>query len=83
MAEKLSKLLDSVNDIVNQISNMNKKQVEIEKQLDKIEQPYKNILYKMYIKGNSLVGVASAMNYNYEYICKLHGIALKKFEEVK
>lgn len=52
------------------------------KQLDKVEQPYKLILEKAYMQGKSLVTVANEMNYNYEYIRKMNGIALNKFENV-
>ena len=58
------------------------KQKLILEQLDKVEQPYKLILEKGYIQGKSLVTVANEMNYTYEYIRKINGIALKKFEDV-
>jgi len=58
-----------------------KKQKEIIEQIDKVEQPYKLILEKVYIQGKSLVTVASEMNYDYKHICKMNGIALNKFDE--
>ena len=53
------------------------------KQLEKVEQPYRNILEAVYIQGKTLVTVASEMNYSYENICRKNGKALKKFEENK
>lgn len=47
-----------------------------------MEQPYKLILEKVYIQGKSLVTVASEMNYNYEYMKRMNGIALNKFENI-
>lgn len=59
-----------------------KRQKEIIEQLDKVEQPYKLILEKVYIQGKSLVTIASEMNYNYEYMKRMNGIALNKFDNL-
>ena len=61
---------------------MEKKQKAILEQLDKVEQPYKLILEKVYIKGKSLVTVASELGYSYVHICREHGIALNKFDRI-
>lgn len=58
------------------------KQKKIVEQINKIEFPYRNILFKVYIQGKSLVTVASEMNYSYERIKHINGIALLKFDEV-
>lgn len=81
MAEKIAKLMDSFNELLDKINKMQEKQIEIENQLLKVEQPYRNILEKIYIQGKSLVKVADEMGYSYREICRKHGIALKKFEE--
>lgn len=57
-----------------------KKQKQIIEQLDKVEQPYKLILEKVYIQGKTIVTTASEMDYDYKHMCKMNGIALKKFE---
>lgn len=80
MAEKVVTLLDNVEELLARIIKEQEKQKLILEQLDKVEQPYKLILEKVYIQGKSLVTVASEMNYDYKYICKQHGIALNKFE---
>lgn len=59
-----------------------KKQKYIIEQLDKMEQPYKLILEKVYIQGKTLVTVASEMEYSYRDMCRKNGIALNKFEKV-
>lgn len=82
MAEKIAKLIDSVDDLLEIINRLQDKQIEIENTILKIEQPYRNILDKMYIQGKSLVKIADEMNYNYEYMKRMHGIALNKFDEV-
>lgn len=81
IAEKVAILLDDVNDILKVIVKEEKRQKEIIEQLDKVEQPYKLILEKVYIQGKTLVTVASEMDYDYKHMCKMNGIALNKFDE--
>lgn len=79
-AEKLSKLEDSFRELMNIIVEEDKKQKRIVEEVNDIEYPFKNILFKAYIQGKSLVTVASEMKYDYKYMCKMHGIALEKFD---
>lgn len=82
IAEKIAILLDDVNDILEVILREEKRQKEIIEQLDKVEQPYKLILEKVYIQGKTLVTVASEMDYSYEHMKHMNGIALNKFDKV-
>lgn len=82
LAEKIAGIMDLTTDLEKMIANLKEKQIRIENKIDKLEQPYKNILYMMYIKGNTLVTVASNMNYSYKYMCRVHGDALKKYAEL-
>lgn len=82
MAEKIAKLMDFANEILSCITEQQKKQQNILKQLDIVEQPYQNILFKVYIQGKNLVRVADEMNYSYERMKHMNGIALNKFDEV-
>lgn len=81
MAEKIAILLDNINELMSKIIKVQDRQKEILEQLDKVEQPYRLILEKEYIQGKTLVTVASEMNYNYEYMKKMNGIALNKFDK--
>lgn len=83
MAEKLTKLMDNIDILLKKISEENEKQKQILEQLEKVDQPYKLILEKVYIQGKTLVTVASEMNYSYEDICRKHGKALKIFDELE
>lgn len=58
------------------------KQKKIVKQVEKLDFPYKNILYKVYVQGKTLVKVADEMGYDYKHMCYKHGIALNKFDEL-
>lgn len=82
MAEKISDLMDMVNTLLDKVKELQEKQIKIEKEILKVEQPYRIILDKVYIQGKTLVTVASEMNYSYVDICRKHGIALKKFDDV-
>ena len=57
--------------------------LEIEKNIDLVEEPYRIILYMKYVQGKKLEEIAYKLNANYTYICEQHGIALKKYEENK
>lgn len=73
--------MDNMNELLEMIEKESTKQKEILKQLDQVEQPYRLILEKVYIQGKTLVTVASEMNYNYEYMKRMNGIALNKFDK--
>lgn len=81
-AEKLSELMDKFDELMNTIIEEKRKQERIVEKVNKIEFPYKNILFKVYIQGKSLVTAASEMNYSYRDLCRKHGIALNIFDEI-
>lgn len=81
-AEKIVKLQEMIDKLLDKILEENLKQEKILEQLDRIDQPYKLILEKEYIQGKTLVTVASEMNYNYEYMKRMNGIALNAFDKV-
>ena len=81
MAEKIAILLDNINELLERIVREQKNQKQILNQLDKVEQPYKLILEKVYIQGKTLVTTASEMDYDYKHMCKMNGIELKIFEQ--
>ena len=83
MAEKIAILNDSINEILQKIIIENERQKQILEQLEKVEQPYRLILEKVYIQGKSLVTVANEMDYSYEHIKHMNGIALLKFNKVE
>ena len=81
-AEKLAKLLDMFNELMQIILDEKEKQKRIVEQVEQIEFPYRNILFKVYIQGKTLVKVADEMGYDYKHMCYKHGIALNKFDEL-
>ena len=43
---------------------------------------YADILYARYVRFESLRQISKDLNYDYDYCCRLHGRALKAFEEL-
>lgn len=82
MAEKISILLDNINEMFDKVLEESKKQKEILNQLDQVEHKYREILDLVYIQGYNLVYVANELHYNYKWTCEMHGIALNKYDEL-
>ena len=80
-AEKLVKLEHCFEELMNKILIEEEKQKIIVEEVNKMEYPFKNILFKKYIQGKTLVTIASEMKYNYEYTKKMNSIALNKFDK--
>ncbi len=83
LAESLATLLDLKAETLNFALNLEKKLHRIDNALLEIDQPYRNILTYIYIDGMNLVEVATKMNYSYPHICRQHGIALNKYDDLK
>ena len=83
MAENLAILLDNINELLDRINAEAQNQKEILNQLEKVKQPYRVILEKVYIQGKTLVTVASELNYSYEDICRKNGKALDLFDSLE
>lgn len=67
---------------MNEIVEEKKKQMEIVETIKKVDNPFRNILFEVYIQGKSLVKVASELSYTYEYTRKINSIALNKFDKI-
>lgn len=55
------------------------KKFVVENKIDRLDQPYKSILYLRYIRGNPLNKVSNELGYSYEHVCRMHGKALKMY----
>lgn len=80
-AEKLSNVLDLIDENINEVERLAQKQKEVNKQLLKVEQPYRMFLEKMYMQGKKLGTIAEEMHYGYDGIKKLKKRAIDKFEK--
>lgn len=75
----LVEILDITKDLEKNLKLLKEKQIQIESKIDKLNQPYKNILYFRYIKGYNLTEVSNEIEEEYDYTRKLHGTALIKY----
>ena len=80
--ESLAKIIDDTAEVEKYIKDLKERQIKIENKIDKIEQPYRNILYFRYIKGYNLTEVSGEIDEEYDYTRKLHGLALLKYSQI-
>lgn len=59
-----------------------KEKLRIEKNIDKVEEPYRTILHKRYIEELNFGEIADEMGYSYVRITHLHGEALLRYEKL-
>lgn len=55
------------------------KKYVVENKIERLEQPYRSILYLKYIRGINLYKVSEELNYSYRYIKTLHVEALQEY----
>ena len=81
-SETLVEVIDLTNSLELYIKELKEKTIIIEQKIDKLEQPFKNILYFKYIKGFNLTEVSNEINKEYDYTRKLHNIAIYKYSRI-
>lgn len=55
---------------------------KIDEKIEKVEQPYKNVLFYRYTRGMSWNKVADELGYTIQYIWELHGEALYLYSKI-
>lgn len=79
----LENLIDQYDKILKILEEDQKKQNEIILQVRKLEEPYRTILTDKYILGMSLEEISVEIGYAYENVCRMHGAALNKFDDLE
>lgn len=82
LAENIAEMLDNLNELSEKLLTMQEEQIKLLNTIEKVEDPYRIILDKHYIQNKTLVEVAYEMGYTYEYVKRLNGIALNKFDKI-
>ena len=77
----IENLIDKYNFILDELVKDQEKLIEILLQLKRVDDPFRKLLFKYYIKGKNFIKVADEMNYSYDRVKHVHKIALKKFDE--
>lgn len=58
------------------------KKLEIEKNIDLVEEPYRILLHKRYVEGKTLEEISTLMNYSFDRVRHMHGEALLRYEKL-
>ncbi len=86
IAEDLANLMDNTDEYYNKLNELDIKNLEVIKTLEKMENTtYRNLLYDKYINGIDLKEITEDPNYkfkDYKYACNIHGYALKEFDKI-
>lgn len=78
----LENLIDQYEQMINILTEEQKKQNAILNQIRFVKEPYRSILTDKYLKGFCLEEISENIHYSYERTCKMHGKALEMFEEL-
>ena len=77
----IENLIDKYNFIIEELASEQEELNKIILQLKRVEEPFRKLLFKYYIKGKNFIKVADEMNYSYDRVKHVHKIALKRFDE--
>ena len=79
----LENLMDQYDKILEILEKDQEKQNEIILQIRRLEEPYRTILTDKYILGMSLEEISVEIGYAYANVCRMHGTALNKFDNLE
>lgn len=79
----LENLMDKYDEIIKILEEDQTKQNEVILQIRRLEEPYRTILTDKYILGMSLEEISVEIGYAYENVCRMHGSALNKFDNLE
>lgn len=54
----------------------------IDDKIERVEQPYRNVLFYRYTRGKSWEDVAKELGYSRDYVCEMHGEALYLYSKI-
>lgn len=81
-ADAISKLEELKLDCTEKMQELLMKKFTIDDKIEKIEQPYRNVLFFRYTRGKEWKEVASELGYTEDYIYDLHGEALYLYSKL-
>ncbi len=80
--DMISKLEDLKIDITEKMQELLFKKFEIDDKIEKLEQPYRNIVFYRYARGKSWYDVADRLGYELRWVHELHGEALYLYSKI-
>lgn len=81
-ADAISRLEDLKIDCSKKMEELLVKKFIIDEKIERVEQPYKNVLFYRYTRGKSWRSVADELGYKEDYIYDLHGEALYLYSKI-
>lgn len=81
-ADGISRLEELKLDCNDRMQELLLKKFSIDAKIEKVEQPYKNVLFFRYTRGKSWEEVAKELGYTKDYVCELHGEALYLYSKI-
>lgn len=81
-ADGISRLEELKIDCNDKMQKLLLKKFFLDSKIEKVEQPYRNVLFFRYTRGKSWEEVAKGLGYAREYVCDLHGEALYLYSKI-
>lgn len=81
-ADAISRLEELKIDCTEKMKNLLIKKFKIDDKIERIDQPYRNILFYRYTRGKEWNDVAKDLGYTRDWACELHGKALYLYSKL-
>ena len=82
MADVIAKVIELDREISQQTVSYFVRLHEIKGQIERLgNDTFSNLLFQRYVEGKSLEAIAVNMNYTYQHVRRVHGLALQAFEK--
>lgn len=78
----VAQLVDTEQKVSAEVAQLCRLETEIACTIDRIQEPYRTLLYERYINGKNWEQIAVYMNYSYRRVTQLHGVALRKINDL-
>lgn len=82
MSKNIAILLDLIREHIKILTEEEENLIRITKKINKVEQPYRNILELRFVKGMKVEEVSVELDRDYRYTKKLIKKAVKKYAEI-
>ena len=83
MAENISKAIDLESDVQERINEMKLKQKEILRKVLQLEQPFQNVIFSIYIVGNTIDASASIVGFSRIETYRKRDKAIELYMQIK
>lgn len=78
----VANLVDTERKVSAEVAKLCHLETEIACTIDRMQEPYRTLLYERYINGKTFEQIAVALNYSYRQATRIHGNALNLVKDV-